>query len=268
MAKAIPTSRPIRLTKILVSLLAAALFWIMNSLNRDYHSLNIEYPIRFLYNDSLYVPVSPLPQTITVNVSGVGWELLGHSLLPLQAKPVDYYVRNPLRASAINTSSLTAALAEQIKDVRVNYVLADTLDLNFDRRLSKPIRIMVDSARIDMAPRFVITSIINVTPSHIQVDGPERLVSGLPDTLRLMIPRKRIADNYDEELPVSAFQHPRLNASTNRVFVSFEVAELLSPQPPVSDQIQRVAAPAPTRQETGRSAIRTNRARNRPNRDR
>ncbi|GAA4470667.1 hypothetical protein GCM10023189_59750 [Nibrella saemangeumensis] len=247
-------------------MLAAALFWMMNSLNRDYYSLNVEYPIRFIYDDSLYIPVSPLPQTITVNVSGVGWELLGHSLLPLQAKPVDYYVRNPLRASAINTSSLTAAFADQIKDVRVNYVLADTLEVAFDRRMIKSVRIIADSARIDMAPQFVITSVINITPSHIQVGGPERLVSGLPDTVRLQIPRKRISDNYDEEIPILAFQHPQLRTSTNRVFVSFEVAELLSPLPPTAPQTVSAAMPGPANRTTERPGVRTSRTRNRTNR--
>lgn len=246
---------------MVVSLLAAALFWMMNALNRDYYSLNVEYPIEFVYNDTLYIPTTPLPQTITVNVSGVGWELLGHSLLPFQAKPVSYYVRNPLRASTINTSSLAAALAEQIKDVRVNYVVADTLEMGFERRATKMVTIVADTTRIDMAPRFVITSLINITPPRIQVDGPERLVSGLPDTIRLPIPRKRISDNFDEEIPILAFQHPKLKTSTNRVFVSFEVAELLSPLPPAPPQTSTRATS--TSVTPSRSANKTNKPGNR-----
>jgi hypothetical protein len=51
----------------------------------------------------------------------------------------------------------------------------------------------------------------------------------LPDTVLIKIARKRIIDNYDEEIPLNQFRHPLLEVSTDRVAVSFEVGELLSP---------------------------------------
>lgn len=210
--------------------LAAALFWLLNALNKDGYSLNVNYPVRFLYNDSLYVPTSALPKTVMVNVSGSGWNLLGHSWLPFRTPSVDYLVRNPLHESVINTSAMTVSLAEQIKNLRVNFVVADTLELGFEQRMVRTIRLVPDSLHMNMAPRFVVTSLINVRPRTITVEGPRRLVQGIPDTLFVKIPGKRIADNYDEEILINNFRHPMLRASANRVSVSFEVGELLSPQ--------------------------------------
>lgn len=212
----------------MLCLVAAALFWLLNALNKTGYSLNIDYPIHFVYNDTAYVPVTPLPRTVRVNVSGDGWGLLRHSWLPFQADPVDYPVQQPLRASVINTSSLTAALEEHIKRLKVNYVVADTVDITFDRRVTKTIQLRVDSTNISLAPGYAVSSVINVTPGSVSVTGPQRLVRGLPDTLRLRIPRKRIADNYDDELPLTQFRHPQLQFSANRVLVSFEVGQLLS----------------------------------------
>lgn len=216
-------------TKALLCLGAAALFWLLSALNKPGYTLNVEYPVRFVYNDSLYIPTSPLPRTVRVNVSSDGWGLLRHAWLPFRVEPVNYVVKQPLQASVINTASLAAALAEHVKKLHINYVVADTLDLQFDRRLTKTIRLTADSVHINLAPRFVVSSVINLTPRTIEVEGPAKLVRGLPDTLLVKIPRKRISDNYDEELPLNQLRHPLLHASADRVTVSFEVGELLSP---------------------------------------
>ncbi|WP_420147219.1 hypothetical protein [Spirosoma sp.] len=216
-------------SKALLCLGAAALFWLLSALNKPGYTLNVEYPIRFVYNDSLFTPTSPLPRTVQVNVSSDGWGLLRHSWLPFRVEPVNYVVKNPLQTSVINTASLAATVAEHVKKLHVNYVVADTLDIHFDRRLTKTIRLVADSLHINLAPRYVVSSVINLTPRTIQVEGPAKLVRGLPDTMLVKIPRKRILDNYDEEVPLNQLRHPLLQTSADRVAVSFEVGELLSP---------------------------------------
>ncbi len=216
-------------TKALLCLIAATLFWFLNALNKPGYTLNVEYPVRFVYNDSLFIPTSPLPKTVRVNVSSDGWGLLRHSWLPFRADPVNYLVKNPLQTTVINTSSLAAALTEHVKKLHVNYIVADTVDIHFDRRATKTIQLRADSLHISLAPRIIVSSVINLTPRTIQVEGPAKLVRGLPDTLLVKIPRKRIADNYDDEVQLNQLQHPLLHTSTDRVAVSFEVGELLSP---------------------------------------
>ncbi|GAB4030656.1 YbbR-like domain-containing protein [Spirosoma jeollabukense] len=223
--------RPFQPTKLLLCLGAATLFWFLSALNKPGYTLNVEYPVRFVYNDSLFIPTSPLPRTVQVNVSSDGWGLLRHAWLPFRVDPVSYVVKDPLHATVINTTSLTAALAEHVKKLHVNYVVADTVDIRFDRRQKKTIRLMPDSLHINLAPRYVVSSVINLTPDSILVDGPEKLVRGLGDTLLVTIPGKRIADNYDNEVILNHFRHPLLRTSADRVIVSFEVGELLSPLP-------------------------------------
>ncbi|AKD57112.1 hypothetical protein [Spirosoma radiotolerans] len=217
-------------TKALLCLGAAALFWFLNALNKPGYTLNVEYPVRFVYDDSLFIPTLPLPHAVRVNVSSDGWGLLRHSWLPFRVEPVDYIVANPLRETVINTSSLAAALAEQVKKLHVNYVVADTLAMSFDRRMTKTVRLVPDSLHLNLAPRFMVSSVINMTPRTIEINGPAKLVRGLPDTVWVKIPRKRISDNYDEEIPLTQLRHPLLHTSADRVAVSFEVGELLSPQ--------------------------------------
>ena len=209
--------------------------------------MNVDYPIHFIYNDSLFVPTSPLPRTVRVNVSSDGWGLLRHSWLPFRVDPVNYAVSNPLQTSVVNTSSITAALAEHTKKVHVNYVLTDRLSLAFDRRMTKTIQLVADSTHINLAPRYAVTSVINLTPRTIQIDGPTNLVRGLPDSILVKIPRKRITENYDEELPLNQLRHPLLHPSADRVAVSFEVGELLSPLPEAPPPVAPVEKPAPVK---------------------
>ena len=222
-------ARSFQPTKALLCVGAATLFWFLNALNKPGYTLNVEYPVRFVYNDSLFIPTSPLPHTVRVNVSSDGWGLLRHSWLPFRVEPVDYVVKDPLGTATIDTPTLTAALAEHVKKLHVNYVVADTLAMNFDRRMTKTIRLVADSLHINLAPRYMVSSVINLTPSSIDVDGPARLIRGLPDTILVKIGRKRIADNYDDEVLLTQLRHPLLHTSTERVGVSFEVGELLSP---------------------------------------
>jgi hypothetical protein len=147
-----PRTRPFLPARALLCLGAASLFWFLNALNKNGYTLNVEYPVHFVYNDSLYVPTTPLPRTVTVNVSSDGWGLLRHAWLPFRVEPVDYAVKDPIRASVINTSSLAAAVAGQVKKLSVNYVVADTLELAFDRRTTKSVRLVVDSLHINLAP--------------------------------------------------------------------------------------------------------------------
>lgn len=211
----------------------------MNALNKEGYSLNVEYPVHFQFNELDYIPTTALPRTVQVNVSGDGWDLLRLSWLPFRTEPVNYEVSNPMRASIINTSAMTAALSGQVKSLKVNYVVADTLEMSFDHRITKTIRLIPDSTHIDLLPPFVVSSVINLTPATITLQGPARLLKGFSDTLLVKIPGRRIAANYDEELPLNTYRHPLVQRSSDKVFVSFEVGELLSPLPSATKATKR-----------------------------
>ncbi|TDB65367.1 hypothetical protein EZE20_10365 [Arundinibacter roseus] len=203
----------------------------MTALNKDNYSLRLDYPIHFQFDESQFIPVQPLPKTVSVNVSGDGWNLLRKSWLTFVESPVEYKVINPLKASVINSTSLTDQIAEHFPDVKVNYIIADTFELGFERKISRIIPVRVDSLSIDLRPGFVISSLINVSPSLISVEGPASEVSNFPDTIRVQVPASKIQNNYDENLSMNIPYLPLVEVSHSSVFVSFEVARLLRPLP-------------------------------------
>jgi YbbR domain-containing protein len=203
----------------------------MNVLNKDNYSLKLNYPLSVEYDRAAYVPMQPLPKQISVNVSGDGWSLLQKSWLNFNANPVVYKVQNPNEATVINPSALTAQITELFPNLRVNYVVSDTFELSFEHKIRKIIPIRVDSAAINIREGYVISSLINVSPSLISVDGPVSLIRSYPDTIRVMVPTPKIQNNYDENLPIPLPASPLVEVSHRDVFISFEVAQYLTTPP-------------------------------------
>jgi hypothetical protein len=220
-----------RIKTFFVCILAASFFWLMNVLNKDNYSIKLNYPLEIEYDNSAFVPMQPLPKRISVNVSGDGWTLLQKSWLNFNANPVVYKVLNPNEASFINSTTLTDQITELFPNLHVNYVIADTFELNFESKIRKIIPIRVDSAGINIRDGYVISSIINVSPSLISVDGPVSLIRTYPDTIRISIPVPKIQNNFDESLPIPLPVSPLVEVSHRDVYVSFEVAQYLNAAP-------------------------------------
>ena len=215
----------------LVCLLAATFFWLMNVLNQDNYSIKLSYPLEIVYDNSAFVPLLPLPKRVSVNVSGNGWNLLRKSWLNFNALPVVYKVNNPNKSSYINSTTLTDQITELFPDLHVNYVISDTFELSFERKIRRIIPIRVDSTGINMGEGYVISSIINVSPSLISIDGPLSLVKVYPDTIWITVPTPKIQNNYDESLPIPLPVSSLVEVSHRNVYVSFEVAQYLNSPP-------------------------------------
>jgi hypothetical protein len=80
-----------------------------------------------------------------------------------------------------------------------------------------------------MQEGYVISSIINVSPSLISVDGPVSMVKAFPDTIRIKVTTPKIQNNFDESLPIPLPVSPLVEVSHRDVYVSFEVAQYLNP---------------------------------------
>ena len=211
---------------LLLCFLTAFVFWLLNSLNKSGYSTKINYPLSIKYNDSLYVATTPLPKQITVSLSSTGWNLLKDNL-SLNVPPLVYEIANPLIVKRLDASFLMEMLSTKLKNSKVNYVLTDTTTLNFERKLTKKILLKVDSIGIDLEKNFVVSSLINLSPSQIMIEGPESILKNCPDVLFVKIPAKNLATNFDDKVSIILPKQSSVKANIEKTLVSFEVAELL-----------------------------------------
>jgi len=225
------SSKPARSRTLILSLVAATIIWLFNELNKDGYTLRVPYPVKISYNDSLYIPIHPLPQSANAIIKGSGWTLLRKSIA-FTVPPVTYVIENPLATNSINTVALAVAMNEQVKDADITHVELDKNRVDFEERVVKTSILKVDSLGLNLSPKFVVSSFINLRPTTVTFDGPASLVNDIADTLIVKVPAQKIRGNYDEELPIRYPQSPLLKTSAERVFVSFEVAEFLGTPPP------------------------------------
>lgn len=211
--------------------LGALLFWLMNALNKQGYSTRLAYPLQVAYDDSLYVPTSPLPRQIQASITGSGWDLLWR-MISLGNEPIHYSIINPLQTKFINTTSLTDLLSNRLKETHVNYIIADSLNISFERRVVKTVKLVADTSGVKFPNRFVISTVINVIPQTITVEGPESIMKEIPNEIKIPMPKK-VSGDFDEKIPIPLVNQPNVNATSQQVNISFEIAELLSPPLPV-----------------------------------
>ncbi|RYU93668.1 hypothetical protein [Emticicia agri] len=211
---------------LILCFLAAAIFWLLNALNKSGYTTKINYPLEIIYDDSRYIPVTPLPKTIKVSLSSTGWNLLKDNF-SFHVSPVLYEIANPEKEGQLNTTVLTEKLLAKLKNSKINYIVTDTFALNFERKYSKKVVLKIDSIGVDLEKNFVIASLINITPAEIIIEGPASALKAYQDTFYLKVPAKNLAINFDDKISIPLPKNPLVKISAEQATVSFEVAELL-----------------------------------------
>ncbi|WP_238808334.1 hypothetical protein [Emticicia aquatica] len=214
------------LKTLILCFLTAFVFWLLNSLNKSGYTTKINYPLVIKYDDSLYISTKPLPKKISVSLSSTGWDLLKQRLSS-NVNPVVYEVHNPLIISRLDNSLLVESLVSVLKKSKLNYIISDTTTLHFEKRYRKKVTLKVDSLAIDLQKNFVVASLINIAPSEIILEGPESVLKNYDDTIFIKVPAKRLGTNFDDKISIPLPQNGLVKSTTEKVLVSFEVAELL-----------------------------------------
>jgi hypothetical protein len=215
--------------KVFVACIFTATFiWLMDAINTGVHTVRINYPVRFVYDDSLYVGPRSLPGSVGLQVSGKGWKLLTRYIKSFSDTPVYYTFSNPLKASEIDTSQLKATIARQFDGFQVGLLPDDwPQEAKFELKAYKVVHLRIDSAAIHLMPGYAVTSYINMSPSLVSLEGPSSEIRTIPDSLVIPIPDRDIRANYESKLPLVIASPPSVKVSHESVYVSFEVSEIL-----------------------------------------
>ncbi len=209
---------------VLLCLLTASIFWAFNALNKQYTS-NIKFPLRFEYDVEKASPIQELPASVLVNVSGNGWELFRETFgykIPSLTIPLE----KPIEVKKIVGSSLPPMLANQIGKLQINYVVTDTLYLQFDQKDKHTYKLFVDSKDITFKEGYGRISPVVVLPDSIQLQGPKSLLHKLPDSLVITLPGKKLNSNFRDQLPINLPSAEMIQLNFTHVEVMFEVDQV------------------------------------------
>jgi hypothetical protein len=209
---------------ILFCLFIATTFWFFNALNKADYSTRLAFPIEISFNDELYMAVKEPPKELRVDVSGGGWDLLRRSL-GFDLAPIKIALDNPSNISFLLGDNFTSQITDRLSELRVNFVVDDTLPLQIERIETRSLALLLDTFNLDIAENVVINYPVLFEPDSIQVRGPSSFVNALPNSLYINPELGSIADDFDAEVSVGTLGSRLYQLSPDRVKMKLSVTK-------------------------------------------
>lgn len=210
---------------VILCLFAATVFWFFNALNKNY-STNIDFPIVFDYNQENYIPVGNLPEKVTINVSGIGWNLFRRSI-GIKNTPLVIPLERPSETRKIVGSTLPALFSNQVDGYQINFVLTDTLRLTLEPKTRRRVTLHLDLPSILIRRGYAIVSKPVIQPDTIEIEGPLRLLSQMNTPVELKLTQRNIDDDFREDVEVTFLNQELIRRNPPTVQVSFKVEKLI-----------------------------------------
>lgn len=209
---------------VILCLLAASIFWLFNAFNKS-HTSTIRFELHFEFDKQKFVPVSPLPHQISINVTGSGWDLI-RKTIGMKVPDLIIPLERPLETKKIPASALTPVLISQLGGLQINYIVTDTLYTNIDEKVAKTFKLSVDLSKVKFRKGFGSTGEVELSPDSVVIDGPQSIITLIPDTILLSIQGKQVSKSFQDELEVPLFNTESINRNPPVVSVKVEVSRV------------------------------------------
>ncbi|WP_192822434.1 hypothetical protein [Rufibacter sp. LB8] len=204
--------------------LTAATFWLLNALNKNYTTV-ITYPITFVYDPQKLVPVKPLPEEVTINVTGKGWKLLRKSVF-FQVRPAELTIRGLPNLKRLPGYALRPAISNVLDGLALNFVVTDTLSFDFDRLSSRKVPLTVDSTKLSLDAGYAFVGPIVIRPDSVTFRGPEQMINQFPNPYPLNLPGRSLKAPFAEDLTLTHDFTNLVTADVREADVKFKVVAL------------------------------------------
>ena len=201
--------------------MGAATFWLFRALNKP-HSALISYPIEFVFNIDSTVVMNPLPTTIKIDVSSGGWNLFRRTLI-FSIDPIKVELDNPSEVNFLTQSFLSPIVEDQLKGLTINYIVTDTLFLSIERKITKRMRLKVDSLSLPLEEDHQLISNITIQPDHVVLIGPESIINSFETDFYITLDENNIDEDFDGRVEVPIVFEDLIQSDPSEVNVSFEV---------------------------------------------
>ena len=203
------------------SIMGATTFWLFRALNEQ-HSALISYPIEFVFNRDSTVVMNPLPTVIKIDVSSGGWNLFRRTLI-FGVDPLKVELDNPSEVNFLTQSFLSPIVEDQLEGLKINYIVTDTLFLNIERKITKRMRLKVDSLNLSLEKDYQLISSIDIRPDHIMLIGPESIINSFETDFDITPDDNEIDEDFDSRVEVPIVFKDLIQSEPSEVNVSFEV---------------------------------------------
>lgn len=186
---------------VVLCISAATTFWILNALNKDNYSTIVDYPIEWAFDREKYIPVKPLPETVPIQISGNGWDLL-RKYFNLNEPPFVINLAEPASRKYILTADLKRPMGEFLTPTQLEGLLNDSIPFQIDEIVTRELTPVLDSATFTLAENAEIEGKIKFEPSKITVTGPTSILDVYEGKYPVSLEKAKISQNYSRLVPL------------------------------------------------------------------
>lgn len=224
----ISSKRLSNLKVVVLCIAAATTFWILNALNKDNYNTIVDYPIVWEYNQEKYMAVKPLPESVPIQISGNGWDLL-RKYFKLNEPPFIINLAEPSSKNYILTSDLKRPLGDFITPTTLLGLLEDSISFQIDQIETQKLSPVLDTTSFALAKNVEIEGTITFNPSEVTITGPSSLLDSFEGKFLIALDERRIGENFRNSVPLKIEKNMEeiLSLGEESIEVSFSVIQFL-----------------------------------------
>jgi hypothetical protein len=213
---------------VVLCVAAATTFWVLNALNKDNYSTIVDYPVQWEYDQKNYIPVKPLPQSIQIQISGNGWDLL-RKYFNISGTAYPILLQSPAEKKYLLSADLKRSLGEFITPTLLENVLGDTIHYQIDRIVTKTLRPVLDSLSYSFDKNIALEGKVNFIPDQLEITGPSSVLEAFEGNYPVALNASKINSNFSGKVPLTVDEPlaPLIQLKQKEIQVSFSVLSYL-----------------------------------------
>jgi hypothetical protein len=213
---------------VVLCVAAATTFWVLNALNKDNYSTIVDYPVQWEYDQKNYIPVKPLPQSIQIQISGNGWDLL-RKYFNISGTAYPILLQSPAEKKYLLSADLKRSLGEFITPTQLENVLGDTIHYQIDRIVTKTLRPVLDSLSYSFDKNIALEGKVNFIPDQLEITGPSSVLEAFEGNYPVALNASKINSNFSGKVPLTVDEPlaPLIQLKQKEIQVSFSVLSYL-----------------------------------------
>ncbi len=185
---------------LVLCLVGAGTFWVFKALNKNY-TTTIQYPVYFSFDNEQYIVVNELPTDISINVTGMGWDIFRKSAI-LQSKPIQFLLEKPSEYRKVAGSFFLPKVVDHFNDIEVNFIATDSLSLDIQPRITRSFVLALDQKTLVFADKTLMVGAPELNVDTVQLTGPEQLINNQSDTIFLDMSGYIIEEPFERNVDI------------------------------------------------------------------
>jgi hypothetical protein len=213
---------------VVLCVAAATTFWVLNALNKDNYSTIVDYPVQWEYDQKNYIPVKSLPNSIQIEISGNGWDLL-RKYFNISGAPYLIQLNSPAEKKYLLTADLKRSLGEFITPTQLQNVIGDTIHYQIDRIVTKTLRPVLDTLGYSLDKNIALNGKVNFIPDQLEITGPSSVLEAFDGKYPVALNTSKINSNFSGKVPLTVDESlaQLIQLKQKEIQVSFSVLTYL-----------------------------------------